>query len=140
MFSFVSTFVGYLILLLKSSDKGDKGVHSFLMGISPKVNVIALVKFELTYLKVAALMLFHKDYPRPHNLYRQRTVFYLLRTLSPLNFDHNNIYIYIYIYIYAYAYIYVFIYAYIFMCVCVCVCVCVNIHIFMYFMYIYIYV
>ena len=32
---------------------GDKGVHAFPLGISPKVNVIARLKFELGYDHVA---------------------------------------------------------------------------------------
>ena len=32
---------------------GDKGVHTFLKGISPKVNVIAQLEFELCYFEVS---------------------------------------------------------------------------------------
>ncbi len=37
----------------------DKGVHTFAKGISPKVNVIVRLEFELAYYDVAALHVNH---------------------------------------------------------------------------------
>ena len=56
-FNIMSTFVGYLILkpsVLKnsSSTEGDKRVHAFPNGISPKVNIMARLAFELVYYDV----------------------------------------------------------------------------------------
>ena len=55
LFNGISTFLGYLRTVeeqmwyyLTHSWK-DKGVHTFPKGICPKVNVIALLEFELVY-------------------------------------------------------------------------------------------
>ena len=58
--------MGYLIL--KPSNKqqyylthswGDKKFHTFLKSISPKVNIITLLEFKLTYFKAAILYFRH---------------------------------------------------------------------------------
>ena len=52
----ISTFVGYLIPKISfylTHNKGDKKVYTFPNGISPKVNVIVQLEFELTYDDVA---------------------------------------------------------------------------------------
>ena len=62
LFHGISTFVGYLmpksplykiVVVLFNPHLGDKGVHSFPEGISPKVNVIERLEFELVYFKAA---------------------------------------------------------------------------------------
>ena len=60
----MSTFVGYLMLKISSKKSSctvqhiaveDKGFRTFTKGITPKVNVTALVELELAYFRVVAI-------------------------------------------------------------------------------------
>ena len=48
----------------------DTGVHTFPKGISPKVNVIARLKFELAYNDFTVQPLRHNEFPKPCERYK----------------------------------------------------------------------
>ena len=55
MFNGITTFRGNLMPnpFLEKNSRGDKGVHTFTKGISPKVTVIACLEFKLAYFEAA---------------------------------------------------------------------------------------
>ena len=69
---------------------GDKGVHAFLKGISPKVNVIALLEFKLAYFEARVQHLSHYTIGTPAS-YLSPTVLALCEMQKVLLFEYNMI-------------------------------------------------